>query len=365
MAKIDQLLEIVKSADATDIHLVGGSVPVIRVDGQLEKTRHRQLSGEEIKQLIYEILTDEQIRLVEKSGDLDVAYGVEGLGRFRINVYCTHTGIAVAIRLIPEKPLDLGSLGFSDAVVQLAESRSGLVLVTGPTNSGKTTTLAAMVDHINTNSSRHIISLEDPIEYIHVDKNSQVSQRKIGLHTASFASGLRAALREDPDVILVGEMRDIETISLAITGAEVGLLVMGTLHTCTASATLDRIIDVFPGDQQQQIRIMLADSLCGTLSQQLLRRADGNGRTVAYELMLRSTSIASMIREQKTYQITTAMQTGRKQGMQLLDNHLKELVEAGQITSREAIRAATDPSRFVEMAPRTERSSLLDEAGKR
>jgi twitching motility protein PilT len=351
MAKIDRLLEIVKSANASDLHLIAGSVPMIRIDGQLEKTHHRQLSGEEIKQLIYGLLTDEQIRYFEKSGDFDLAYGIEKMARFRINIYRTHTGIAVAIRLIPDQPLDLMSLGFSDSVSQLAENKSGLVVVTGPTNSGKTTTLAAMMDHMNTNSSRHIITLEDPIEYLHTNKNSLVSQRQIGLHTKSFASGLRAALREDPDVILVGEMRDIETISLAITAAEVGLLVMGTLHTCTASATVDRIIDVFPAEQQQQIRIMLADSLRGILCQQLLRRADGHGRIVAYELMLHSTPVASMIREQKTHQIPTAIQTGGKQGMQLLDNHLKELVETEKIRVQEAIRCATEPSRFYEMFP--------------
>jgi twitching motility protein PilT len=365
MARIDRLLEIIRSANATDLHLVAGMVPMIRVDGQMEKTHHRQLSGEEIKQLICEVLSDEQIRHFEKSGDLDLAHGIEGLARFRINVYRTHTGIGVAIRLIPERPLDLGSLGFSEAVVQLAESKSGLVLVTGPTNSGKTTTLAAMIDHININSCRHLISLEDPIEYIHTSKNSLVSQRQIGLHTDSFASGLRAALREDPDVILVGEMRDMETISLAITAAEVGLLVMGTLHTCNACSTVDRIIDVFPAEQQQQIRIMLADSVCGILSQQLLRRADGQGRAVAYELMLRATSISGMIRERKTHQIQTAIQTGAKQGMQLLDNHLKKLLESGKITVREAVRVAIDPSKFMEISPPWGRSRVVDGAPER
>lgn len=351
MPKIDQLLKIVKTANASDLHLVAGSVPVIRVNGQLEKTRHRQLSSEEVKQLIYELLTDEQIRNFEKAGDLDLAYGIEGVARFRLNIYLTHTGIAVSIRLIPDHVLDLAALGFTETLSKLAEIKSGLVLVTGPTNSGKTTTLSAMVDHINTNFSRHIITLEDPIEYIHANKNSLISQRQIGLHASSFASALRAALREDPDVVLVGEMRDNETISLAVTAAEVGLLVMGTLHTCSASATIDRIIDVFPSDQQQQIRIMLAESLRGILSQQLLRRADGHGRTAAYELMLKSTSIAGMIREQKTHQITTAIQTGRKQGMQLFDNHLKELVESNQVNAREAIRVANDPSKFYAMLP--------------
>jgi twitching motility protein PilT len=355
MPRIDKLLEIVRSADASDLHLVAGSVPVVRVNGQLEKTRHRMLSGKEVQQLVYEILSDEQIRHFEKSGDLDLAYSVEAVARFRINIYQTHTGIGVAIRLIPERPLDLAGLGFAPAVAQMAEVRSGLVLVTGPTNSGKTTTLAALIDHINTNFSRHIITLEDPIEYLHANRNSLISQRQIGLHSASFSTGLRAALREDPDVVLVGEMRDIETISLAITAAEVGLLVMATLHTCSVAATVDRIIDVFPAQQQQQIRVMLADSLSAVLCQQLPRRADSRGRIVAYELMVHSTAIAGMIRERKTYQIPTAIQTGRKLGMQMLDSHLREMVDGGLITPAEAMKHASDATKFPEVQPRYEK----------
>ncbi len=348
MPKIDRLLEIVKTAGASDLHLVAGSVPMIRANGRLEKTRHRLLADEDIRQLVYEILSDKQINQFEETGDLDLSYGAANIARVRVNVYLTQSGMAAAIRLIPENPPDLGSLGFSEAVSRLTENKSGLVLVTGPTNSGKTTTLAAMVDHINTEFSRHIITLEDPIEYIHDNQNSLISQRQIGLHAESFAVALRAALREDPDVILVGEMRDIETISLAVTAAEVGLLVMGTLHTCSAAATVDRMIDIFPADQQQQIRIMLADSLKGVVSQQLLRRADGAGRIVAYELMLQNSSIAGMIRERKTHQIPNAIQTGGKAGMRLLDNHLKALVDSGQVTAREAMRFADDPAQFYD-----------------
>jgi twitching motility protein PilT len=354
MAKIDQLLQIVKEADATDLHLAAGSVPIIRVNGQLEKTRHQKLATETIKQLIYEILSDDQIRQFEKNGDLDVAYGVKGTARFRINIYRMYSGLGAAIRLIPDQILDLASLGFSDTVAKMAESKSGLVLVTGPTNSGKTTTLASMVDHINTKFSKHIITLEDPIEYVHTNKNSLISQRQIGLHTCSFASSLRAALREDPDVILVGELRDTETISLAITAAEVGLLVMGTLHTCTAAATIDRIIDVFAAAQQQQIRIMLADTIIGTVSQQLVKRADGAGRVVAFEFLTRTGAIANLVREGKTYQIPSVIQSSRKHGMRLLDNHLKALVDSGQITAEEAVRVAIDPSQFYEKVAQTE-----------
>ena len=344
MAKIDQLLEIVKKANASDLHLVAGSVPMIRKDGNLAKTRHKKLTADNIKLLIYEILTDTQIRHFEKTGDLDFVHGINNIARFRINIYKVHSGVAAAIRLITENIINLTELGFSRVVSQMAENKSGLVIVTGPTNSGKSTTLAAMVDHINTDFSRHIITLEDPIEYVHENKNSLISQRQIGLHSTSFVAALRAALREDPDVVLVGEMRDTETISLAVTAAEVGLLVLGTLHTCAAAPTIDRIIDVFPADQQQQMRIMLADTLIGVVSQQLLQRTDGNGRIAAYELMVNTTSIRSLIREGKTYQIPSMIQTGRRNGMRLLDNHLKALVDSGTINIEEAIRVATDPT---------------------
>lgn len=354
MARIDQLIEIISKADATDLHIVAGSVPVIRVEGRLEKTRHRHLTDGDIKQLIYELLSDRQIRTLERIGSLDFAYGVNENTRVRLNVYQTHTGMAAAVRLIPSRPRDLESLGFSDAVRRLAESKSGLVLVTGPTNSGKTTTLASMIDHINTRFSKHIITLEDPIEYIHESANSLVSQRQVGLHVDSFASALRAALREDPDVIMIGEMRDIETMSLAVTAAEVGVLVLGTLHTVTATATVDRIIEVFPTDQQQQIRIMLADSLAGIVSQQLIKRCDGHGRIAAYELLLRTTSISDMIRGYRTGEIADAMRNGGDLGLQLMDDHLQKLVESGHISASDAAKAAVEPSRFQDGAPSEE-----------
>jgi len=348
MPKIDQLLAIVKKADATDLHLAAGSVPMIRAGGQLEKTSHKRLSSDAIRGLLFEVLTDKQIRQFEETGDLDFAYSIPGVARFRVNIYKMISGIAAAVRLIPEEIHSLTTLGFGETVSQLAEHRSGLVLVTGPTNSGKSTTLAAMVDHINTHSSKHIITLEDPIEFVHESKNSLVSQRQIGLHSDSFAAALRASLREDPDVILVGEMRDTETISLAITAAETGLLVLGTLHTCTAAGTIDRIIDVFPADQQQQIRIMLADTLRGVVSQQLLNRADGSGRIVAFELLLSSASVRNLIRDARSHQIPSVIQTGRKLGMRLLDGHLRALVDSGQITAEEAIRVANEPAEFYQ-----------------
>ncbi|NOY88586.1 MAG: type IV pilus twitching motility protein PilT [FCB group bacterium] len=357
MATIDQLLQIIKEAKASDLHLVAGSVPVIRVKGQLEKTRHKVLGSENIRQLIYEILSDEQIRKFEKTGDLDFAYSISHTGRFRINIYKIHSGIGAAIRLIPEEIQNLRTLGFSDNVAKLVENQAGLILVTGPTNSGKSTTLAAMVDHINTNFSKHIITLEDPIEYVHESKNSLISQRQIGLHTQSSAHALKAALREDPDVILIGEMRDLETISLAVTAAEVGLLVLGTLHTNNAASTINRIVDIFPTEQQQQIKVMLADTIVGVISQQLLNKADGSGRLVAYEFLARTTSITNIIREGKTQQLMTAIQTGKKYGMRLLDSHLKALVDTSKITPEEAIRVAIDPSQFYAM--KTEESQEL------
>ncbi len=346
MAKIDEILRIVKDFNASDLHLVAGGPPVLRVNGQLSRARHKNMDSENIQQLLFEILTVGQIGRFEKDGDLDFAYSIPDVARFRINLYRSQSGTGAAIRLIPDNILDLQTLGFSEPVSKLAQSKSGLLLVTGPTNSEKTTTLAAIVDHINTHSARHIITLEDPIEYVHHSKNSLVTQRQIGLHSPSFAQGLRAALREDPDVVLVGEMRDMETMSLAVTAAELGVLVLGTLHTNTASGTVNRIIDVFPNEQQQQIRIMLSDTLLGIISQQLLRRADGAGRVAAYELLIRNTSISNLIRESKVHQIPTAIQTGRKLGMRLLENHLTMLLEEGIITLEEAIRVANDPTHF-------------------
>jgi len=359
MPKIDKLLTIVKKAGASDLHLVPDAVPMIRVEGQLEKTRHRRLKDENIKLLVYEILSDDQIRAFEKQGDLDLSYGIDGLGRFRINIYRQNSGVSAAVRLIPDELRSLDDLGFPSHITELAERRSGLVLVTGPTNSGKTTTLAAMVDYINTRFARHIVTLEDPIEYVHGCKNSLVSQRQIGLHSRSFAGALRAALREDPDVILVGEMRDTETIKLALTAAEVGLLVLGTLHTSSAAGTIDRIVDIFEAEQQQQIRIMLAETLGGVISQQLVRRADQKGRMVAFELMVSSSAIKALIREGRNHQIPSVIQTGRAAGMRLLDNHLRALVDSGKITGEEAIRVAANPADFYERLQSSNKKTVV------
>jgi twitching motility protein PilT len=346
MARIDKILQLVKEADATDLHLASGSPPVIRKLGDLESTSHKPLSPKQVEGLLYEIISDEQIREFEKNGDLDVAYGAGDLGRFRINIFRREGGIGAAIRMIADSLLTLEELNIPEAVIETISKKSGLILVTGPTNSGKTTTLSAIVDYINRHFCKHIVTLEDPIEYVHRNINCLITQRQIGAHTRSFGQGLRAALREDPDVILVGEMRDTETISLALTASEVGLLVLGTLHTSSASQTVDRIIDVFPSDQQPQARVMLADSLQAVVSQQLLKRKDANGRIMACEIMTRTTAMSTLIRDGKTHQIPGMIQTGRKHGMRLLDDRLAAMIDSGLIDATEALRVANDPSRF-------------------
>ncbi len=350
MARIDKILQLVKDADATDLHLASGSPPIIRKLGDLEGTSHKPLTSKQVEGLLYEIISDEQIREFEKRGDLDVAYGAGDLGRFRINIFRREGGIGAAIRMIADSLLTLEELSIPDAVIETISKKSGLILVTGPTNSGKTTTLSAVVDYINRHFCKHIVTLEDPIEYVHENINCLITQRQIGAHTESFGQGLRAALREDPDVILVGEMRDTETISLALTASEVGLLVLGTLHTSSASQTVDRIIDVFPPDQQPQARVMLADSLQAVVSQQLLKRKDANGRIMACEIMTRTTAMSTLIRDGKSHQIPGMIQTGRKHGMRLLDDRLSTMIDTGLINASEALRVANDPSRFLEAA---------------
>ncbi len=343
MPRIDAFLQIMSQVGASDLHIGDGSEPLVRINGILEKTRHKTLSVDEVRLLLYELLTDRQIQKFEQTGEIDIAYTLEGLARFRVNIFKKHPGLAAAFRLIPQHVPTLDSLGFPGVLQEMLSKRSGLILVTGPTNSGKTTTLAAMVDHLNENMNYHIITLEDPLEFIHTNKNCLIHQRQIGEHSLSFANALRAGLREDPNVILVGEMRDNETISLALTAAEVGLLVLGTLHTKSAAQTISRIIDAFPVDQQPQIRLALSEILVGVCSQLLLRRADGSGRVAALEIMVRNHAIGNLIRESKTHQITNSIVMGRKEGMQLMDDHLKLLVTGQVVTAEEAARFSENP----------------------
>jgi twitching motility protein PilT len=288
------------------------------------------------------ILTERQRQIFEARSDLDFAYEIPHVGRFRVNLLRQYKGVGAVFRLLPSRLSTLEELGLPQVVYVLMRLEQGLVLVTGPAGSGKSTTLAAIIDHINQESDKHIVTIEDPLEFIHPNKKSLVTQREVGAHTTSFAAALRAVLREDPDIILLGELRDLETIALAITAAETGHLVFGTLHTRTASSTVDRLIDVFPPERQNQLRTMLAETLKGVIAQQLLVRADGKGRVLAVEILVGTIAVANLIREGKTYQIPSLIQTGRREGMQTMDQAILELLRRKQITPQEAYRKAVD-----------------------
>jgi len=347
MAKIDALLRLMVEHKASDLHVTSSSSPLLRIDGELEKIAYHELTEAEVKLLVYEILPESSIEYLEFHYDLDFAYEIDGVARFRANVYVKHGGMGATFRFIPRDIMTFSELGLPPAVRDLSRLQKGLVIVTGPTGSGKSTTLAAMVDLLNKERKAHVITLEDPLEFAHENQTCLIMQRQIGVHVESFASGLKAALREDPDVIMVGEMRDLETIALAITAAEVGLLVFGTLHTSSASKTVDRIIDAFPKDQQSQIRTMLSESLKGVIAQQLLKTADGKGRVAALEILVGNQAVSNLIREGKTFQIPSILQTGKKLGMQTIDQHLQELLAAGSITNQEALIYAEDKSKFI------------------
>ncbi|GAM11267.1 twitching mobility protein [Geobacter sp. OR-1] len=351
MARIDALFKMMKEQGASDLHLSTGNPPIFRLHGEIERLNFKPLTHEELKSILFEILTEKQKEHFAEKKDLDFAYAVEGLARFRGNYMMQHRGIGAVFRIIPSKILSADDLKLPDGVRKMTNFKKGLVLVTGPTGSGKSTTLAAMIDLINSTRKEHILTLEDPLEFIHENKESLVNQRQIGEHTESFTSALRAALREDPDIILVGEMRDLETISLAMSAAETGHLVFGTLHTNTAAKTIDRIIDVFPTDQQEQVRAMLSESLKGVVCQQLLRTADGKGRVAALEIMLGTPAIANLIREGKTFQIPSIIQTAKRDGMQLMDQHLLDLLKTKQIGSEEAYRCSIDKKQFEQYLP--------------
>ncbi len=335
MAKIDTLLKIMIKQDASDLHLTSGSAPVLRIHGKMTPLNYKELSNKECQTLIFEIIPDKQKQLFLETWELDMAYATPDIGRFRCNVFMQRKGLGAVFRAIPEKIKTPKELGLSPSILNLIDVPRGLVLVTGPTGSGKSTTLAALIHHINVTRSDHIITVEDPIEFVHPNHMSLINQREVSSHTKSFSNALRAALREDPDIILVGEMRDLETISLALTAAETGHLVFGTLHTNSAVKTIDRIIDAYPEGQQQQIRIMLAESLRGVIAQTLFRRVDGNGRVAAYEVMRNTKAIANMIREKKTHQIPSALQTGQASGMIDFDRYISDLIRRGLITKRD------------------------------
>jgi twitching motility protein PilT len=330
---IHELLEMVLQNDASDLHLTVGVPPVIRVHGDLVPLgQYAALSGEGLTQSIFGILTQRQRERLEQDRELDTSYSLPGRARFRVNVYYQRDSLGAAFRLIPYVIRSLEELGLPRVVSDLARLPRGLVLVTGPTGSGKSTTLAAMIDVVNTERPCHIMTIEDPIEYLHRHKRAMVNQREVGTDTLSFAEALKRVLRQDPDVILVGEMRDLETIQTAITAAETGHLVFATLHTQDAPQTIDRIIDAFPSYQQQQVRVQLSTTLQGVITQQLLQTADARGRVVAAELMVATSAIRNLIREAKVHQIYSAMQAGGRHGMRTMDQSLASLVKQGRIT---------------------------------
>lgn len=338
--RIDDLLRTVHERGASDLHLTVGSPPVIRVDGDLRALGAEKLKPLDTMDMARELLDGEAFAVLMEKGEYDFSWDLEDISRFRINAFKQRGCLSLAIRVIPRRIPAPEELGLPDTLLQFAHKPQGLFLVTGPTGSGKSTTLACMIDYINKKMRRHIITLEDPIEYLHQHQQSIVDQREVGKDTQTFANGLRAALRQDPDVVLVGEMRDLETISTAITAAETGHLVLATLHTADAPQTIDRIVDVFPPEQQQQIRVQLASVLLGIVSQRLLPTTTLNGRVAAYEILANTPAVANLIRSEKVHQIRSVMQTGRAHGMQTLDIHLQELMRRGLI-SEQTVREHT------------------------
>jgi twitching motility protein PilT len=346
MAKIDDFFKYMIEHKASDLHLSSGAKAKIRKHGELEEMDYPELTNDALQSLLFEITTEQQKNSFLAKKDLDFAYEIPGVARFRANYFEQKRGTGAVFRVIPTEILSVEALNLPQQILKLTQLSRGLVLVTGPTGSGKSTTLAAIIDYINRNRKDHILTIEDPVEFVHQNKGCLVNHREIGNHTESFAAALRAALREDPDVILVGEMRDLETIELAITAAETGHLVFGTLHTSSAAKTVDRIIDAFPAGQQAQIRTMLSESLKGVICQQLLKRIDQPGRLAALEILFCKTAIANLIREGKTFQIPSMIQTGKGDGMQLLDQAIMDFLMKKQISPEEAYLKANDKNAF-------------------
>jgi twitching motility protein PilT len=346
MSRIDTFLELLVKQDGSDLHLVSGNAPRIRMYGDLVSVKYRELSAAETTALLAEIMPETTRAAFSECSSVDFAYAVEGLARFRVNVYRHINGVGAVLRMIPSVVKSIEELNLPATLINFCQQKKGLVLCTGPTGSGKSTTLAAMVDYINTHQKGHILTIEDPIEFVHTNKQSLVSQREVGFDTPSFAAALHSAVREDPNVILVGEMRDLQTISLAVTAAETGILVLASLHTNSAAATVDRIVNVFPPGEHTRIRSMLSTSLVGVVSQQLVRRSDGRGRVAALEILINNPAIANILRDGKTEQLTTAIQSGGLQGMQSMDTALRRLLDAKQITGTDAFRKAINKKEF-------------------
>jgi twitching motility protein PilT len=343
---ITELLTFVVQNKASDLHLSAGLPPMIRIHGEVKRVNLPAMTHENVHSMIYDIMNDAQRKEYEERLECDFSFSITNLARFRVNAFRQDRGAAAVMRTIPSKILSLEALKAPAVFRDIAMQPRGLVLVTGPTGSGKSTTLAAMIDHINSTEHGHILTIEDPIEFVHESKNCLINQREVGPHTKNFANALKSALREDPDIILVGEMRDLETIQLALTAAETGHLVFGTLHTSSASKTVDRIVDVFPAADKEMVRAMLSESLRAVISQTLLQTKDGKGRVAAHEIMIGTPAIRNLIREGKIAQMYSAIQTGKGVGMQTLDSNLEALVRANVVSKEEARSKAADKDKF-------------------
>lgn len=346
---IDDILRMAIERKASDIHITAGLPPMVRIDGDIVPLPYKSLEPEDCRRLVYDTLTNEHIQKFETKHELDFAYSVKDLARFRFNVYMQRTAVAGALRVIPTKIPSFSSLGLPPVIREMSKRTSGLILVTGPTGSGKSTTIASMIDDINDNRPNHILTIEDPIEYLHTHKKCMVNQRELHSDTYSFHDALRAVLREDPDIVLVGELRDLETIEAALTLSETGHLVFGTLHTRNAPATIDRIIDVFPTDQQDQIRVLLGNTLEGVVSQQLLPKL-GGGRCAAIEVMIGTAAIKNLIREGKTHQMYSVIETGTQLGMQTMDRSLADHFKNGNCSYEECLMRSVDKESFARLA---------------
>jgi twitching motility protein PilT len=356
MAKIDAFFNLMFEQKASDLHLSAGNNPMLRINGELQRVEHSPLENDMLKTMLYEIAPEYKLKVFEETGDVDFGYEIPNISRFRANFFNQKNGIGAVFRQIPSKVLSFEDFEKYETPLpavlkKFAMLHKGLVIVTGPTGSGKSTTLAAMLDYVNKNRRDHIITMEDPIEFVHESKNCLVNQREVGLHTKSFAAGLKGALREDPDVVLIGEMRDLETIEMAILAANTGHLVFGTLHTPSAAKTVDRIIDVFPADQQNKIRATLSESLKGIVAQNLFKRVDKKGRVAALEILVFTTAIANLVREGKTHQIPGMIQVGKRMGNQPLDDAIMEHVRMKRISPEEAYDKGLDKRKFRQFLP--------------
>jgi twitching motility protein PilT len=346
MAKIDAFFKLMHEQNASDLHLMAGQPPALRVHGDIERVKYKVLENDELRAMLYEIAAEDKTKTFEETGDVDFGYEIPGLARYRANFFMQKNGVGAVFREIPSTILTCDQLGLPSVIAKLAGLPRGLVIVTGPTGSGKSTTLAAIIDEANRLRADHIITIEDPIEFVHKSQGCLVNQREVGIHTKSFSSALRGALREDPDIILVGEMRDLTTMSLAIEAASTGHLVFSTLHTTSAAKTVDRIVEVFPAQEQSQIRSTLSDGVRAIISQTLFKRIDKKGRVPALEILIATPAVRNLIREAKSHQIPSMIQTGKKYGMQLLDDAIMELFNKGKISPDAAYSKSNDKGRF-------------------